>query len=147
MVFIFLKWVNTQRQPANEPLTNQGNSVSKMCKINRIQHEEQSNGDPAWSLWIQYEQGLSWSQVISTGNSSRRIAQWFKLGCRNIISGKIFGYYSTVQWFFLENPLLGFNSNSLLTPAFDVVTRDAIINFFDMRATAPQSNIFEFQEP
>ena len=69
MVFIFLKWVNTQRQPADEPLTNQGNSVSKMCKINRIQHEEQSNGDPAWSLWIQYEQGLSWSQVISTGNS------------------------------------------------------------------------------
>ena len=38
-------------------------------------NEEQSNGDPAWSLWIQYEQGLSWSQVISTGNSSRRIAQ------------------------------------------------------------------------
>ena len=43
-----------------------------------------------------------------------------------------------------ENPLLGFNSNSLLN--FDVM-RDAVINLFDMRATAPQSNIFEFQKP
>ena len=73
MVFIFLKWVNTQRQTADEPLTNQGNSVSKMCKINRIQHEEQSNGDPAWSLWIQYEQGFfgakSSQLVILVGES------------------------------------------------------------------------------